>query len=564
MTQVLPSALLRDLRTARATETIPTRAIEFPGALGLRRSAAGSSQESDLEGALLSDEGARTRTMAMFGILATLVVGVAIALVPGDPIATVVHHIGLSLGFLASVVVLLQLRLDSAPYRPRLTVLLGVAVAIAALSGFYYWGMFSAAIIVAPIGALLLGQSRSKSGAFLIGALFVVGHVTITCLVISGVLAADRAFNPIGDRPLQVQLLRLTVVQVILIATFAAARRVRHSAHVTMRRLDAALRAIAQRDALLVEAARDRQEALSINIAGRYTNEVLGQFKLGLIIGRGAMGVVYEAVDVSTGAEAALKVLHPHVLANPEQFRRFRREMEIAQTIDDPHVVRVLEAPADDALFPYLAMERLQGVSLSDHLSIHQALSASEVVEMVAQIGAGLRAAHRLGIVHRDLKPRNVFRLERPQEGVRWKVLDFGICKPVDDGATLTELGHVLGTPAYMAPEQARGARVDYRADLYALGAVAYRALTGRPAFSKRDVPELLHDVVYEHPPRPSSLTSYGRDVDHVFALVLAKRACDRFDSIPAFVSALEAALAGRVDPALRARALALAAAKPQ
>jgi serine/threonine-protein kinase len=143
------------------------------------------------------------------------------------------------------------------------------------------------------------------------------------------------------------------------------------------------------------------------------------------------------------------------------------------------------------------------------------------------EIAAGLEAAREAGIVHRDLKPHNVFHAEAGDGQRVWKILDFGVSKSGGTG-TLTK-GHVVGTPAYMAPEQARGEDVDHRADVYSLAAILYRAVTGHPAFTGKDVPTTLYDVVYRVPTQPSILAALPADVDRVLALGLAKDVRDRF-----------------------------------
>ncbi len=513
-----------------------------------------------LEGALNRVESMRTRAMATFGVIVTSVVAIGILLIGRDPVATGVHLAGLGFAGFISLLCLWRLRGSNADERPdsRLSVILGVSCALAAMTGFYYWGIFSAVIIVVPVGAFLLGQSRTPRGAWIIATVFLAGHFITALLLILGILE-DRAINPLGVKPMNVQFLRVGVIQVIMACTFWVARRMRLSSRDTILKLDAALQALSQRDALLAEAARERDEARLVNVPGRYTGKLIGTYELNHVIGRGAMGVVYEALDKSSGGDCAVKVLHPHVLADPEQFRRFCQELKIAKSIDSPYVVKVFQAPVDDQRFPFMAMERLRGSSLSDYLSEHPTLPIEDVLEMILQIGDGLQAAHSAGIVHRDLKPRNLFRLDPPQGNIRWKILDFGTCKRMDQAdATLTEFGHVIGTPAYMAPEQARGARVDYRADLYSLALVAYRALTGRPAFSQRNIPDLLYQVVHEMPPRPSQLRPLHADVDRVFAIALAKRSYERFASIDEFRFALQTALDGRLDTELRHAADAL------
>jgi serine/threonine-protein kinase len=209
-------------------------------------------------------------------------------------------------------------------------------------------------------------------------------------------------------------------------------------------------------------------------------------------------------------------------------------------------------------------MELLLGQDLSAMLRQKERLDPAGVVEVVTQVARGLEVAHEAGVVHRDLKPHNIFCAEQG-EGKRpvWKILDFGVSKLRDQGATLTNAA-VIGTPGYMAPEQAEGRDVDHRADLFSLGAVAYRALTGRPPFGGGDLPRVLFEIAYKNPVRPSEITpSLPEDVDLVLAIALAKRPEDRFDSALDLAAALRAACAGALDPALRTRATTQLASMP-
>jgi serine/threonine-protein kinase len=245
--------------------------------------------------------------------------------------------------------------------------------------------------------------------------------------------------------------------------------------------------------------------------------------------------------------------------------RRFLREVRIAASLDSPHVVRVLEVGDESAPLPYLAMERLRGEDLAQILRRETRLDLPAVLDMVRQVGRGLEAASAAGIVHRDLKPQNVFLSAsdaQPGEARIWKILDFGVSKLADQGGSLT-IGETIGTPQYMAPEQAKNGTVDARTDLYALGAIAYRALTGHPPFRGRDIAEILTAVITEMPVRPSALVRLPPDVDLVLALALAKHPSERFATGAALADALEAALASRLDRNVRKRARAVLAALP-
>jgi serine/threonine-protein kinase len=194
-------------------------------------------------------------------------------------------------------------------------------------------------------------------------------------------------------------------------------------------------------------------------------------------------------------------------------------------------------------------MERLHGQDLA-HLLRSGRLPPDGLDKLLAQVGAGLEEAWAQGIVHRDLKPQNLFLAD----GAGWKVLDFGVAALGDHAGSLTS-GHVVGTPAYMSPEQARGERVDHRADVYAIAAIAYRWLTGRPAATGRDMHTALYQTVHVMPQRPSALAELDADVDAVLALGLVKQPDKRWDRIEELRVALAAALAGELDPAVRRRA---------
>ncbi|HEY5937360.1 MAG TPA: serine/threonine-protein kinase, partial [Kofleriaceae bacterium] len=184
-------------------------------------------------------------------------------------------------------------------------------------------------------------------------------------------------------------------------------------------------------------------------------------------------------------------------------------------------------------------------------------LAPAEIVELCAQAGAGIDVAAAAGIVHRDLKPQNLFRAQLADGVQQWRLLDFGVATLVDDTGTLTQ-GGIVGTPSYMAPEQAQGLRVDSRADIYALAAIAYRCFTGRHPFTGPDTPALLYAVVHRMPVRPTALGAFAVDLDRWVALALAKDPDERFDTGQLLADALAAAFDGKLDPKLRKRADAL------
>jgi len=323
-------------------------------------------------------------------------------------------------------------------------------------------------------------------------------------------------------------------------------------------RLDDALRLVQQREALIDEANQNLDEALAAGgRRGAYSGGVAGPYRLGELLGRGGMGEVYAAADLKSGRAAAVKLLHGKALADPDIVQRFLREAEVAMRLRAPSLVEIYQLGEAESGSPFIAMELLAGHDLGWHLRRQRQLAIDEVVLLARDIAAGLMVAHTAGVIHRDLKPANLFRLDS-QEGARWKILDFGIAKMRGSTGTLTQ-HKIIGTPGYMSPEQAQGRDVDARSDLFSFGAVLYRALTGRPPFSGPDTPQVLFDIVYRNPVRPSELEpSLPPELDAVLALALAKDRGDRFASALALVDALAAAAEGQLTPSLRRSATAL------
>ncbi len=219
------------------------------------------------------------------------------------------------------------------------------------------------------------------------------------------------------------------------------------------------------------------------------------------------MGRVYEARHTRISSKRfAIKMLHPEFARQPQVISRFQREAEAAAAVHSPHVVSVFDVHRTAEGRPFLVTEFLEGKELADYLSEAGKMQTGPAVRIVRQICKALAAAHAKGVVHRDMKPENVF-LTGDLATPAAKVIDFGISKVGDaPGAALTQTGMIMGTPSYMAPEQARGERVDHRADIYAVGAILYCALTGSRPFDRSDPTATLTAVLTEDPPRPRSL----------------------------------------------------------
>jgi serine/threonine protein kinase len=219
----------------------------------------------------------------------------------------------------------------------------------------------------------------------------------------------------------------------------------------------------------------------------------------------GGMGAVYEVEHAPLGKRLAGKVLLPELARRPRLLERFRREARAASATGHENIVEVTDLGQTPQKAPFLIMELLHGRTLGAELKSGP-LSAERAVHIARQILSALQAAHSHGIVHRDLKPENVFLIKRGSDGDFVKVLDFGIAKMLDevDERELTQAGQVVGTPTYMAPEQARGDKtIDGRADLYAVGAMLYRMVTGHRPFQGDSFNAMLFAIAQGNPTRP-------------------------------------------------------------
>jgi len=222
----------------------------------------------------------------------------------------------------------------------------------------------------------------------------------------------------------------------------------------------------------------------------------LGPYRILKKLGAGGMGAVYLALDTRLDRKLALKVMLPEYAADAAAKERFLREAKAAAKVSHDNVVIVHEADERDGV-PYIAMQFLQGYPLDEFLKTRGTPPLPHIIRIARETALGLAAAHALGLVHRDIKPANLW-LEAPNGRV--KVLDFGLAKPIDSDAELTKSGAVVGTPAYMSPEQARGVKVDHRTDLFSLGAVLYRLCTGQNPFSGPTVLAVLMALGSDEP----------------------------------------------------------------
>ena len=260
------------------------------------------------------------------------------------------------------------------------------------------------------------------------------------------------------------------------------------------------------------------------------------------LVGEGGMGRVYEARHTRIASKRfAIKLLHPEYARNAEVLSRFQREAEAAASIESPYVADVYDVHKTADGRPFIVAEFLQGRELAEYLGEHGRFDVAFSVRVVRQVCEALIAAHDKGIVHRDMKPENVF-LTGDMAAPIAKVIDFGISKIKDTGgSTLTKTGMIMGTPAYMAPEQARGEKVDLRADVYAVGAILYNLLTGRRPFEKNDPTAMITAVLLEEPERPCSLNpAIPQALELVIQRAMAKNATDRYQNLKEFEHDLE------------------------
>jgi eukaryotic-like serine/threonine-protein kinase len=266
-------------------------------------------------------------------------------------------------------------------------------------------------------------------------------------------------------------------------------------------------------------------------------------------IGEGGMGEVYLATHVLMGRRCALKVMSQSLSRDPDAVTRFNREATNASRISHPNVCAIYDFGLTPEGLVYLAMEFVDGRTLSALAEERGPIPVGAAVDLMAQCAAGLEAAHELGIVHRDLKPDNIMVVSRPDRDTV-KLVDFGIAKAIegDTGQRVTKTGFVVGTPEYMSPEQLAGDPVDGRSDQYSLGLVFYRLVTGQLPFQGTSVQETLVKRLTD-PPRPLAEArpegKFPAGLQGVMDRALARQPAQRYASVTEFVGALREVLPG-------------------
>jgi tRNA A-37 threonylcarbamoyl transferase component Bud32 len=260
-----------------------------------------------------------------------------------------------------------------------------------------------------------------------------------------------------------------------------------------------------------------------------------GTYRLERLIGRGGMATVFEATHARLPRRFAVKLMTQSLQTSPEAIERMRREAEVASRLEHENLVDVVDFNVTDDGVPFIVMELLAGEPLARRLQRERVIhSVADFVAIVRQVTAGVSAAHERNIVHRDLKPTNIFLCASDAQQPRVKVMDFGISKIIGVTAELTRDMAVLGSPGYMSPEQARGtsSEVDWRADIFAMGAIMYRMLAGAPPFAGGSIPATLYRVVHEAPRPTERWREVPRPLRQVVLRAMSKRPAARQPSM--------------------------------
>jgi ABC-type branched-subunit amino acid transport system substrate-binding protein/tRNA A-37 threonylcarbamoyl transferase component Bud32 len=268
----------------------------------------------------------------------------------------------------------------------------------------------------------------------------------------------------------------------------------------------------------------------------------LGRYRVVKLLGRGGMAMVFLAEDTSLQREVALKVMKPEMARADLAPQRFLREARVMAKLHNDHVVTVFDV-AEEGAYPFLCMELLRGAPLDAWLRKNP-LRPAEILSLSLQIARGLAAAHQVGLIHRDIKPSNIW----VEESIRRiKILDFGLAREAQENSQLTHTGAVVGTPAYMAPEQADGQKVDERCDLFSLGCVFYEMATGRQAFTGTSAVGVLKAVAMQE---PAPVGQINQDMQGAFSdlvkMLMSKDPKGRPATAAAVVRALEGISRGK------------------
>jgi serine/threonine-protein kinase len=551
----------------RTRSSVPSQPPSLSGARSIspiaaagsvsRASTGGSSSSGHMSEVLQAEEATRSHGFAGFISIVGLLVTPLIAMVGGNRTAQLACIAAILFASSVSVWVWRRTHPKRGAQRYERDVLrvYAWALAFAVIWVEYYVGFFSPVTVVITLGIYYFGQSIDRLYSMLLPLVVLGSYIVLATLTALGVLD-DAGLFAANDTPLQAKLFVIVACSAVLVSAMFLARVSRRALHEAIDASREAWLVAQQRAAQLAEANHQLDRALRIAVGkpGRYTGQLAGEHLLDVIIGVGAIGEVYAASSTRTGEQAAVKLLQSDALERPDLVERFLREGDIAKRIDSPHVARVVDVGRLLDGAPYIAMERLKGRDLATRLRQDGRLSPGHLELLALHLSSALESAHAAGVVHRDLKPLNVYEVEQAGPPL-FKLLDFGISKVETSTGTLTRHG-LVGTPGYMSPEQARGIEVDHRSDVFSMGVVLYRAATGQPAFSGDNTPQILFDIVYKSPARPSTVVKeLTRELDLVLALALAKDPDDRFQSTAELARAFVLGLRGEIESPIKARA---------
>ena len=261
------------------------------------------------------------------------------------------------------------------------------------------------------------------------------------------------------------------------------------------------------------------------------------RFRILEVLGAGGMGIVLKAVDERIGRTVALKLMRPSLATKKEAKLRFQREAMAVASFEHEHIVTVYDVDEHQDT-PYFTMELLEGESLRERLRRKEKVSVEDALRIAREIAVGLASAHERGQLHRDVKPDNVW-LKSPNGQV--KILDFGLVHSLDSNGSLTHSGTILGTPEYMAPEQACGEAIDPRCDLFSVGCVLYHMLTGKPPFQGKNVVGTLVAIANAVAKPPIEVDpQIPQPVSNLTMRLLQREPSDRLDSATAVASAID------------------------
>jgi serine/threonine protein kinase len=283
------------------------------------------------------------------------------------------------------------------------------------------------------------------------------------------------------------------------------------------------------------------------DLVGKVINE---RYQVNSSLTAGGWASVYRGSDIMDGRDVAIKVMHSYLLSDAEAVARFQREAKAAAALTHPCLAAVYDAGVLSHGQPYIVMEFVNGITLTDRIATLGPLTAEQAIPMFIQVCDAISIAHENGIIHRDIKPSNLILSQAKNGEPMVKVVDFGLARAMSncglDIDQITRSGQTLGSPAYMSPEQCLGYKLDARSDIYALGCTMYEGVTGAPPFIAQSVLEYMHKHTYEDPPSiqiRSTEANVGYNMAHVIMQALAKTADDRQQSMTQLRDQLQACM---------------------